>query len=99
MNKAVEIFALAAGIAAFLIVLIFSSSGAISRVIEWLNIYLLDFMGIIKAVLAFLAVSIMAKIILGKINVRIMEQKRKEMIEKMKLMQKQQKENEDAENK
>ena len=97
MNKAVEIFALAAGVIAFLIVLIFTSSGTIIKVVDWLNFFLLDFMGIVKAVLAFLAVSVLAKIILGKINARMMEQRRKEMIEKMKIMQKQQKE--ESENK
>ena len=98
MNKAVEIFALAAGIITFLIVLTFSSSGTIARVMDWLNYHLIDFIVIIKAVLAFLAVSVLTKIILGKISARMMEQRRKEMIEKMKILQKQQ-EKEEAENK
>jgi len=99
MNKAVELFALVAGVIAFLIVLVFTSSGTLSKVIDWFNVFLLDFMGIVKAVLAFMAVSILVKIILGKINVKMMEQRKKEMIEKMKIMQKQQKEKEEEENK
>ena len=98
MNKAVELFALAAGIIAFLIVLVFTSSGTLTKVIDWLNVFLLDFMGIVKAVLAFLAVSVLVKIILGKINANMMKQRRKEMIEKLKIMQKQQKENGESEN-
>ena len=99
MNKTVEFFAVAAGIIAFLIALSLSSSETISGIMEWLNLALLDYIGIIKAILAFLVVSVLAKITLGKIYVSMVNEKRRQMTERMKIMQKQQKENEAAKNK
>ena len=94
MKKTVEVLALGFGILAFLIVLSFSSSSSLTHFLEWLNLYFVDFIVVIRAVLAFLAVSVLAKIILGNISKRMMEQRQKEMLEKIKTMQKQQNEEE-----
>ena len=96
MKKMVEALALGFGTAAFLIVLMFSSSSSLRGLLDWLNVYFLDYIVVIRAALAFLAVSVIAKIILGKISKRMMEQRQKEMIEKMKILQKQQMEEEAA---
>ncbi|MBN1520915.1 MAG: hypothetical protein JW928_00155 [Candidatus Aureabacteria bacterium] len=83
MNKIVDSLSLFAGIAAFFVI-------AVIRFTEISMETASDI--VIKATLAFLVVSVLSKIILGKIFRKVTEVKRKEMIEKMRIMQKQQEE-------
>jgi hypothetical protein len=81
MNKAVDVLALLCGILAFGAVIAIRA-GEISKATAP------DI--VIKSTLAFMAVSVLSKIVFGKILRRIGLQRRNEMIEKVRQMQKQQ---------